>query len=242
MGGTQKTSRSLIKGGWGDVNAQKLIDEMNEKSKQLTKENLRFFEDMMVYVRLASNKSELETEEILTEILDHLILAQEDGRTAGQVFGSNPKQFADDIIGELPKLVKKKTTLMFTMVILYFLSTYFIFTSIFNLVGFYFLKFGSPTKEFYLGSMVVELLLSIPIAFLCLYGVIAYFRWQCFRKISKTIEYLSYGLYGILSTGLFFIIIYFMPDFGTLVKIPEYYVLILGVFLFLAADRTKKAV
>lgn len=222
------------------MNAQHLIDEMNEKSKKLTKENLKFFEDMLIYVRLASSKSELETEEILTEILDHLLLAQEEGKSALQVFGNNPKQFADDIIGELPKLVTKKRTLMFAMIIFYFFSTYAIFTSLFDLISYYFLGVGSTMKEFYLGSTIVELLISIPVAFICLYGIIAIFRWQCFQKISRVTEFLSYGLYGILSVGLFFLVIYFTPDFGILLEIPVYYVLILGVLLFIAGHWISK--
>lgn len=78
------------------MNAEELIQINNEKRKELTKENKEYYEDMLVYVRLSYDKSEQETEEILTELLDHLVEAQEEGTTAKDVFGQEPKKYADE--------------------------------------------------------------------------------------------------------------------------------------------------
>ena len=89
------------------MTVDELLELNNERRKQLTKGNLNYYEDMILYLRLADNKSEQEIEEILAELLDHLIQAQQEGKTAQQVFGDNPKQYLNEIIGELPKLVTK---------------------------------------------------------------------------------------------------------------------------------------
>ena len=63
------------------MNAEQLAELNFEKRKELTKENLKYYEDMLLYIRLSYDKSEQETEEILSELLDHLLEAQKEGRT-----------------------------------------------------------------------------------------------------------------------------------------------------------------
>ncbi|HLQ71622.1 MAG TPA: DUF1129 family protein [Bacillota bacterium] len=90
------------------MDTAELIDQINEQQECLTKENKKYYEDILVYVRLSFDKSEQETEEILAEILDHILLAQEEGRQATDVFGVNPKVYLQEVIGELPRMITKK--------------------------------------------------------------------------------------------------------------------------------------
>lgn len=223
------------------LNTDELLQFNNEKRKQLSNENLRYYEDMIIYIRLADDKSEQETEEILAELLDHLILAQQEGKTPAQVFGDNPKKFADEIIGELPKLITKKRTLAFTMAILYFLAASAFFSGLFNIISSYLLHIGEPTKEIYVGSFIVKTIISIPIAIFLLYFIISYLRWLCFRNINKVIELFSYGLYGIVSTGIFLLVLFIIPDFGSVITVPVYMVVLIGILLYFAAHVTRKA-
>src|SRR5699024_2047426 len=87
------------------MNADELIEQINERQDRLTKENKKYYDDILIYVRLSFDKSEQETEEILAEILDHILLAQEEGRQAADVFGVNPKMYLQEVIGELPRRV-----------------------------------------------------------------------------------------------------------------------------------------
>lgn len=224
------------------MNTDELLQLNNEKRKLLTKENLKYYEDMIIYIRLADHKSEQETEEILAELLDHLIEAQQEGKTPEQIFGENPKEFADEIIGELPKLVSKKRTLTFAMGILYFLAASAFFKGLFSMITAYLFHIGEPTNEIYVGSFIVKTIVSILIAFILLYALISYLRWLCFRPISKVIEAVSYGIYGIVSTGLFLLVLYIVPDFGFMVTVPVYSALILGILLYFAAHLTRKAI
>lgn len=69
----------------------------NERRKQLTKENKAYYEDMLVYLRTSRIPTK-KTEELLLEMLDHLLSAQGEGRTAEDVFGTEPKAYCEEII------------------------------------------------------------------------------------------------------------------------------------------------
>ena len=74
------------------MNVKEMVELNNQRRKLLTKENLKYYEDMLVYIRLSYDKSDQEIEEVLLELLDHLLEAQKEGRTAKEVFGRNPKK------------------------------------------------------------------------------------------------------------------------------------------------------
>jgi len=224
------------------MNAQDLIKINNEKRKELTKENLKYYEDMIVYIRLSFDKSEQETEEILSELLEHLLEAQLMGKSAKDIFGDSPKKFADDIIGELPKMVTKERTLSIAMGILYFLASGVIIAGIWNIINKYLMHLDGIGNTFYLGTLTVKTLISIPIAFLYIYIVIELLRWTCFREINKVVEFLLYFLCSTLSIGIFIVIYIFIPEFGYVLEVPNYAIFLLGALLFVAATLTRKAI
>ncbi|GGE69878.1 DUF1129 domain-containing protein [Priestia taiwanensis] len=84
------------------MNPQQLIEMNNEKRELLTEENERIYSNMLVYIRMASI-AEHHVEEVLIDVLDHLLDAQEYGETAYDVFGKNPKEYCDELIEALPK-------------------------------------------------------------------------------------------------------------------------------------------
>ncbi|EST12621.1 DUF1129 family protein [Sporolactobacillus laevolacticus] len=84
------------------ISSKQLISENNEKRKLLNKENEKYYGDLLLYIRLQMRLSEQQSEELLMELLDHLIEGQSEGKTAQQIFGDNPKKYADEIISELP--------------------------------------------------------------------------------------------------------------------------------------------
>lgn len=84
------------------VNVKELIKQNNEKRENLNEENKNYYTDLMLYIRTKLTLSEKQAEEVLMEMLDHLLEAQEEGKTASQVFGENPQAFADELIEQLP--------------------------------------------------------------------------------------------------------------------------------------------
>lgn len=78
-----------------------LIKQNNELRKQLNPENKKYYEDILVYIRVNLNKEEHQTEEVLLEILQDILDAQKNGRLAQEFFGKNPKEISDSILAEL---------------------------------------------------------------------------------------------------------------------------------------------
>ncbi|MGD6817253.1 DUF1129 family protein [Metabacillus sp. 113a] len=89
------------------MQAKQLIKMNNEKRGLLTNENEQVYSDFLLYLRMQLSLSAQQTEEILMEILDHLLEAQKEGKKAEVLFGSDPKGYADELIALIPKDSKK---------------------------------------------------------------------------------------------------------------------------------------
>ncbi|MBG9532517.1 hypothetical protein ABE48_15405 [Bacillus thuringiensis] len=87
------------------MNAQDMIELNNKKRELLTPENEVAYSDMLVYLRL-SNVPEKQMEELLLEILDHLIEAQAENKNAYGIFGDNLQSYCDELISALPTQTK----------------------------------------------------------------------------------------------------------------------------------------
>ncbi|TDM12238.1 DUF1129 family protein [Macrococcus lamae] len=84
-----------------------LIELNNIKRKQLTPENLKMYEKVLVYLRTEWKLSNRHTEEVLNDLLDHLLESQRNGVTTEEFFGDNPETFAKDLVEELPEENKR---------------------------------------------------------------------------------------------------------------------------------------
>lgn len=89
------------------VTTKELIEGNNVKRELLTKENEKYYSNLLMYIRSRLSISEHSTEEVLMEMLDHLLEGQEEGKTAKKIFGENPKEYADELIRQLPKEKKR---------------------------------------------------------------------------------------------------------------------------------------
>lgn len=86
------------------MKAVSLIKRNNNLRKELTLENKKYYEELMVYIRANSTfKSELDVEQILLDILNDILEAQFNNQTAQSYFGKDPKQSADEILKSLPR-------------------------------------------------------------------------------------------------------------------------------------------
>ncbi|WP_298785534.1 DUF1129 family protein [uncultured Marinococcus sp.] len=220
-----------------------LVEENNEKRNQLNKENKKIYEDMMVYIRLSFNKSDQETEEVLMELLDHLLVLQAEGRDSSELFGSDPRQYAKDIIGELPQTVPRKMMALFVMGICYFLSVYMLSTGLIRTILSYGFQQMEPTKSYSLGTTVIIIIVSSIILSVVGYSVFRYIKWSCFRDISKIKEFLvSCFLFGVVPGTVFFAMYYWLPPLGPTLTVPVYWLGIAGaVFLLVAETLRRKA-
>ncbi|MEI3890493.1 MULTISPECIES: DUF1048 domain-containing protein [Bacillus] len=76
---------------------KEMVKLNNEKRKLLTAENEAAYGDMLIYLRL-TNVPQKQMEELLLEILDHLLEAQEYGKNAHDIFGEDLKAYCDELI------------------------------------------------------------------------------------------------------------------------------------------------
>ncbi len=76
---------------------KEMVKLNNEKRELLTAENEAAYGDMLIYLRLTSVPQK-QMEELLLEILDHLLEAQEYGKTAHDIFGEDLKAYCDELI------------------------------------------------------------------------------------------------------------------------------------------------
>lgn len=83
------------------MTVDQLVKLNNEKRKLLTEENETYYTDLLVYIRMNWRLSERQTEEVMLEMLDHLLDAQNEGKSAKDVFGDDPLSFADSVIEEI---------------------------------------------------------------------------------------------------------------------------------------------
>ncbi|WP_236035308.1 DUF1129 family protein [Alkalihalobacterium elongatum] len=191
------------------MKAQELIKLNNNFRNKLTEENRKYYEDMLVYIRLSYDKSEQETEEILSELLGHLIEAQEEGKTVKDFFGSEPKKYADHIIGELPKMLTKERLFLGSMAIFYFLGVSVFFIGLVRIFNQYVVPIGGMTNEYYILSVAVKTLVSIPIAVLLLLDCVAIFKMVLLPKYLEIkgilhLMGLGYLFYSDLCPGILF--------------------------------------
>ncbi len=90
------------------MNAQDMVELNNKKRELLTSENEAAYGDMLVYLRI-SNVPQQQMEELLLEILDHLIEAQAENKSAYDIFGNDLQSYCDELISAFtnPNKVRK---------------------------------------------------------------------------------------------------------------------------------------
>lgn len=85
------------------MKTSELIKANATLQESLTKENNEYYGNLVIYVRVMSLfRDEKKSEELLLEVLQDILDAQNQGISAEHYFGKNPKNFADEIIKQLP--------------------------------------------------------------------------------------------------------------------------------------------
>ena len=220
------------------VSTKELIKENNVKRDLLSEENEKYYSNLLMYIRSRLSISERSTEEVLMEMLDHLLEGQEEGKTAAEIFGDDPKEYADELIGQLPKEKKRDLFQFGTQIVTNMLGW---FLMIRGLVIVIISQFKEVDNSIYLYSSFA-LFCTILIA-----GVLGI--WMIFKMISKTVFRKSakewkisvlVGLggavlaAGVMATG------YFYKEQGPTMPFPWYWSIIIGGVLWLISRVIKR--
>lgn len=124
------------------MKAKDLIELNNQKRKLLTTENETAYSDMLIYIRLAK-VPEYHTEELLIEILDHLIEAQQEEKSAYDIFGDDLQAYCDELITALPKQSLWEQLSIPLFITCYLLAIYFTISSV---IAFVFPLFSNEAR------------------------------------------------------------------------------------------------
>ncbi|MGG4304951.1 DUF1129 family protein [Bacillus wiedmannii] len=144
------------------MNAQDMIELNNKKRELLTSENETAYGDMLVYLRL-SNVPEHQVEELLLEILDHLIEAQAENKSAYDIFGNDLQSYCDELISALPVQTKLEKTSLIGFVISLLLAIQF---GIDAIVSFFILIFENNVEQFTPAFSIPGTILSVSLIIL----------------------------------------------------------------------------
>lgn len=211
------------------LEAKQLIQMNNKKRTGLTPENEKYYEDFLIYIRLQLTVSEQQSEEVLMEILEHLLEGQQEGKTAKMIFGEDPKAFADEIIDNLPGEKKRDATMFVSSLAL-------------NLFGFFLITRGIILALVSLFKEVSDVvypatygIIALSILFSSLLGVVVIFRIikkSLFQENeTKKKDSLKAGMFGVLAMGFILSMTYLLPDIGPSFEFTWYASCIAGAVL-----------
>lgn len=195
-----------------------LIQQNNEKRKLLNEENEKYYTSMVVYLRTDLTLSEQHAEEVLMEMLDHMIDAQNEGKTAAEVFGHDPKSYADKLIEQLPQ-EEKRDMVKFIGQLAFTLMGWFLVSR--GLILLLFTSFTTVNTTVYMiPTMIILVLigLSVVIGVKLIFGLI---RRSVFNENANgKMGMIKAGLFGAVSFAVIIAANMFIPDFGPSFEFP----------------------
>lgn len=215
------------------IHVKDLVEQNNERRKQLTSENEAYYEQLLIYMRMQSNKSERATEELLLEMLDQLIEEQKEGKTAIQVFGKEPKVLADELVQQLPNESNKVTLLFVSEIICTFLGYFIVIKGMFTIFAGY-----QPT--IYVWNSIIVAIGAVIIVGILLDYTVKGIRKGAFHHTSQR-KQTTWEIAGLSMVAIIIIAaLNFIPKIGYPIEIPRYLTLVLGVTLVILSWIARK--
>jgi DNA-binding ferritin-like protein (Dps family) len=170
------------------MKAKDLIELNNEKRKLLTTENETAYSDMLIYIRLAK-VPEYQTEELLIEILDHLIEAQQEEKSAYDIFGDDLQAYCDELIASLPKQsVWEQLSIPF-FITSYLLAIYFAISSV---IAFVFPLFSNEARFKLVHIDFIFLFVFTISIHLVIRFIFSFINTDLFNKSTNTLKHIGH--------------------------------------------------
>ncbi len=219
------------------MNTKELIERNNEKRTLLTEENEAYYSNILIYVRLKLELSESRSEEMLMEVLDQLIAGQEEGKTATDIFGTEPAAYAETIIAELPKEKKRNIALFLLGVTGMILGPVLIIRGLLLLILSAFADVNEAIPV--ITTSIIGLCIIIYII-LVLTFIVKRTRSSLINNTSVAKNSLYTGLFAAIGMGILVLIIYTLPAIGPIIEFPWWASIISGVAIWLLVRFTKE--
>ncbi|GEN85883.1 DUF1129 family protein [Oceanobacillus sojae] len=209
------------------MNVKQMIEENNQKREQLTVDNEKYYSDLMLYIRTNWQVSEQHTEELLLELLNHLLEGQQEGKTAIDIFGEEPKEYADQLIEQLPEEEKRSWFTFFASLFLFQIVPYvLIIRGVVLLVLPLFTEVNDQVNIFKL--LITAILLGVMAM-----GVVRYIMNVIHRSVFKKNhaewkDSVKVGAVAAAGMGAFILISVWLPEIGPSFRFTWWLSLLLG--------------
>lgn len=211
-----------------------LIEENNHKRELLNVENEKVYEDILLYLRTDLRIDEHAGEEMLMDLLDHLVEAQEDGKSAKELFGESPQKYADELIENLPSQ-KRRNVFLFSASQVLGLTGW--FAASFGMISLIVSFFRPVDNSIALGSLLLMLLSVMLVAFVGVSVIFKIIRSSVFQPEKKKWQaYVKAGLYGAAAFACVVLMAWLFQDFGPVIKLEWWLFLLIGL-VFLAFSK-----
>lgn len=211
-----------------------IIEQNNLKREELTPENLKVYEEVLMYLRCDLSLSERVTEVTLMDLLDHLLEAQMHDVTTEEFFGPDPKQFAQDLITEIPK-ESRRNMWMFTASI--FCLLFAIFRAISGVADFIIVYFQKRDNKIDISGELLGNLISSIIISIIIFGIFRYLQNTAFDEENETKAQKIKQFFIMWIVMMIPLLVPILADrlihLGPMVEIPWYINLIIAAVLYL---------
>jgi len=214
------------------------IEENNEKRELLNKENLKLYEDFLLYIRTDLRIAEREGEELLLELLDHLLIVQQEGKSASILFGDDPKAYAEELISGLPNEKKRKAI---PFILSQVASSLAWFGLILGLIHLILPRFVEVRDAISLGNLIILAVAVIMFSGLGVNVIFKLMRSTLFKeKREQHRAYWKAGLFGAGGMALIMLVTWLAPDFGPNLDLEWWVYLVSGGVFFLMSKVLQR--
>lgn len=219
------------------MKARELIEQNNKKRALLTEENEKYYTNLLLYIRTKLTLSEQQSEEVLMEMLDHLMEGQQDGKTAQEIFGDDPKGYADEIISHLPRENKRKSFIFVSEIAINLVGWFLIMRSIIiPIIG------TKASEEVYIISSLLLILLIMAMTALGVKMIFGLISQRSFDENATDKKMMiRAGLYGAGGFLVILITSFFVKEIGPSFILPWQSSLGIGAILLLTSWIMKKS-
>lgn len=215
------------------LKVEQLVKENSEKRSLLTEDNENYYTDLLVYVRLQWRLSERQTEEVLLEMLDHLLDGQNEGKSAANIFGKDPLLFADQLIKEISQEKPRNMLFFLTGLATLLLGWVLIIGGLINIIFSFFTEVSYQVNLFHTSLSALMIIIFIVLVILVTFKTI---KKDLFKEYNRKRERKSSRIVGLtagLSMLVVLLLIKFLPKIGPSFNFNPILSIALGAVLLL---------
>jgi len=214
-----------------------LVKQLNESSKNLSKDNKKIFDEIIVYVRTSNIKTR-DAEEFLQQILDSILNAENQGLSIEEVLGSSDiKGYCKEVINTYKEsynlLSLSSEYVMYAGTVIFILPFFhYIFNTIPSIA-----KYGLNNLTFNL-TIDLKLIFQIPLLVLMIIFTMKAVRKSCFKSSSKYYKIKEFFILWILSILLILLLVatHFVFNNIFLFNVNIFIILFIGTILYFSGN------